>query len=473
MSYNYNYQPASSSYRPNQQQSNQYSHPSSRASQLWMGELDPYWDENVIKQIWTSFGFQLTNVKLIKERYQQNQNAGYAFVEFATVAEATKAVALNGTAIYNTNRFLRLNWSGGNHSSGPSSNGAGNYGHRSEFSIFVGDLALETTEAVLFEFFGSKYSSLSSVKIMNDNATGQSKGYGFVRFSAEADQQRSLAEMQGAILNGRPIRVSTAAPKGKQYAAHQQFQPQQLPHHTQQQQQPFITPNYSRPQPLDPQQQILNTLDTQYQPPLDQFTDPNNTTVFIGGLPSIVTEEDLKYYFQAFGDITYVKIPLGKGCGFVQFTTRNSAEVAIAKMQGYPIGNSRIRLSWGKANSGKATTTSSSSSASSINAQPGAYIQQQELPLMYGMLPTQQANVLNLNLNSTAGQAGSSVPSFNAEISEPNFQVSGSLDVTAQTTGSSASASGAADDQSRLNQLYLAARDGRLDTIETAANGFY
>ena len=61
---------------------------------------------------------------------------------------------------------------------------------------------------------------------------------------------------------------------------------------------------------------------------------------------------------KAFGEITYVKIPPGKGCGFVQFVQRHAAEMAINQMQGYPIGNSRVRLSWGRSqnNSGPAGT---------------------------------------------------------------------------------------------------------------------
>lgn len=97
-----------------------------------------------------------------------------------------------------------------------------------------------------------------------------------------------------------------------------------------------------------------------YNPPgqqMNQFTDPNNTTVFVGGLSGYVTEDELRSFFQGFGEITYVKIPPGKGCGFVQFVHRHAAEMAINQMQGYPIGNSRVRLSWGRSqnNSGVGT----------------------------------------------------------------------------------------------------------------------
>lgn len=44
--------------------------------------------------------------------------------------------------------------------------------------------------------------------------------------------------------------------------------------------------------------------------------------VFIGGLDSNVTEEELRQVFLQFGDIVYVKIPASKGCGFVQFSAR-------------------------------------------------------------------------------------------------------------------------------------------------------
>lgn len=101
-----------------------------------------------------------------------------------------------------------------------------------------------------------------------------------------------------------------------------------------------------------PQQQAFNPMT-----PMNQFTDPNNTTVFVGGLSGYVTEDELRSFFQGFGEITYVKIPPGKGCGFVQFVHRHAAEMAINQMQGYPIGNSRVRLSWGRSqnNSGVGT----------------------------------------------------------------------------------------------------------------------
>jgi RNA recognition motif-containing protein len=174
-----------------------------------------------------------------------------------------------------------------------------------------------------------------------------SRGYGFVRFADEGDQQRALTEMQGVYCGNRPMRISTATPKNKSGGSGPAGMPMQGGMGG-----PLGAPGmYSMgaPPPMGyygaPQ-------------PMNQFTDPNNTTVFVGGLSGYVTEDELRSFFQGFGEITYVKIPPGKGCGFVQFVQRHAAEMAINQMQGYPIGNSRVRLSWGRSqnNSGPAGT---------------------------------------------------------------------------------------------------------------------
>lgn len=218
-----------------------------------------------------------------------------------------------------------------------------------EYSIFVGDLGPEVNEFVLVSLFQSRFPSCKSAKIMTDPMTGASRGYGFVRFSDETDQQTALSTMQGVYCGNRPMRISTATPKNKGglnnmgggvgMMAPGMMSGNQMGGYPPMGGSPFF--GY-------PSQ----------QQPMNQFTDPNNTTVFVGGLSGYVTEDELRSFFQGFGDITYVKIPPGKGCGFVQFVHRHAAEMAINQMQGYPIGNSRVRLSWGRSqnNSGPAGT---------------------------------------------------------------------------------------------------------------------
>ncbi|KAL2885517.1 hypothetical protein HOO65_080467 [Ceratocystis lukuohia] len=309
-------------------------------STLWMGELEAWMDENFIKGVWMSSAGENVQVKVIRDK---SSGAGYCFVEFQGPEAANKALGLNGSPVPNSSRVFKLNWA----------SGGGLVDRRDdrgpEFSIFVGDLGPEVNEYVLVSLFQARFPSCKSAKIMTDAMSGQSRGYGFVRFSDENDQQRALVEMQGVYCGNRPMRISTATPKNRSHG---------FGHHN--------MPNQGGPMMgSGPQSQMgwpmpfNNGPYGNYNPgnQMNQFTDPNNTTVFVGGLSGYVTEDELRSFFQGFGEITYVKIPPGKGCGFVQFVHRHAAEMAINQMQGYPIGNSRVRLSWGRSqnNSGVGT----------------------------------------------------------------------------------------------------------------------
>ncbi|CAL5869310.1 uncharacterized protein PFLUO_LOCUS3538 [Penicillium psychrofluorescens] len=301
---------------------------------LWMGELEPWIDENFIRNLWFQMGEQV-NVKMIRDKFS-GSNAGYCFVDFASAAAAAKALSLNGTPMPNTNRVFKLNWATGGGLADRSRDDRG-----PEYSIFVGDLGPEVNEYVLVSLFQSRFPSCKSAKIMTDPISGMSRGYGFVRFSDENDQQRALTEMQGVYCGNRPMRISTATPKNKGPAlGGGQGGMGGMP-----------GPAGMYPPMGGPPMGFYGA-----PQPMNQFTDPNNTTVFVGGLSGYVTEDELRSFFQGFGEITYVKIPPGKGCGFVQFVQRHAAEMAINQMQGYPIGNSRVRLSWGRSqnNSGPA-----------------------------------------------------------------------------------------------------------------------
>ncbi|MCJ1234947.1 hypothetical protein MMC14_002911 [Varicellaria rhodocarpa] len=302
---------------------------------LWMGELEPWIDENFVRSVWYNMGEQV-NVKMIRDKF--SGNAGYCFIDFTSPTAAAKALTLNGTIIPNSNRPFKLNWASGGGLADRSRDDRG-----PEYSIFVGDLGPEVNEFVLVSLFQSRFASCKSAKIMTDPISGMSRGYGFVRFSDEGEQNRALGEMQGVYCGNRPMRISTATPKNKTGGTGQGG---------------MAMPGGNQP-PVGMYSMGAPPMGYYGAPqPMNQFTDPNNTTVFVGGLSGYVTEDELRSFFQGFGEITYVKIPPGKGCGFVQFVQRHAAEMAINQMQGYPIGNSRVRLSWGRSqnNSGPAGT---------------------------------------------------------------------------------------------------------------------
>ncbi|KAH6575870.1 hypothetical protein BASA50_010583 [Batrachochytrium salamandrivorans] len=302
--------------------------PTETRTTLWMGDLTPWMDEQFIKQTWLSMG-EAVNVKMIRDKVTGSA-AGYCFVEFSSPTVAASLMEdLNGSPIPRSNRVFKLNWaSGGGLSPCP------------KFSIFVGDLAPEVNDAMLMQAFQMYYTSVRSAKIVVDSVTKISKGYGFVRFGIEEEQQRSLVEMHGQLVSSRPIRVSVVTPKYNLLGVNSQG-------------------GYSTPFPghpvsfVDSTGSIVSGQPHQHygQPYLQHphgSSDSTNSTVFIGALPTTMSEETLRNYFLPFGDIVYTKIPPGKGCGFVQFTHRKSAELAILKMDGVSIGKSSLRLSWGR-----------------------------------------------------------------------------------------------------------------------------
>jgi RNA recognition motif-containing protein len=79
-------------------------------------------------------------------------------------------------------------------------------------NIYVGNLSYEVTEEDLqntFEGFGQ----VESVKIIKDNYSGRSKGFGFVEMSNNADAQSAINGLNDKDLKGRTLKVNTARPR--------------------------------------------------------------------------------------------------------------------------------------------------------------------------------------------------------------------------------------------------------------------
>lgn len=82
----------------------------------------------------------------------------------------------------------------------------------SKQNLFVGSLAYATTDDGLrahFEAIGP----VASAKVISDRDSGRSKGFGFVEFENEDDNQKAIDELNGKELDGRTITVGLARPK--------------------------------------------------------------------------------------------------------------------------------------------------------------------------------------------------------------------------------------------------------------------
>jgi RNA recognition motif-containing protein len=79
-------------------------------------------------------------------------------------------------------------------------------------NIYVSNLSFNVQDEDLREFF-TPYGEVTSAKIINDRETGRSRGFGFVEMSDDTASKKAIAELDGATVEGRAIKVVEAKPK--------------------------------------------------------------------------------------------------------------------------------------------------------------------------------------------------------------------------------------------------------------------
>ena len=79
-------------------------------------------------------------------------------------------------------------------------------------NIYVGNLSYEVKEEDLKKEF-EVYGQVESVKIIQDNFTGRSKGFGFVEMPNNAEGQKAIEGLNGKELKGRALNINEARPK--------------------------------------------------------------------------------------------------------------------------------------------------------------------------------------------------------------------------------------------------------------------
>jgi RNA recognition motif-containing protein len=79
-------------------------------------------------------------------------------------------------------------------------------------NIYVGNLSNDITEDDLrkaFEAFGP----VTSIKIIKDRFTSESKGFGFIEMPGKQEAQAAMDELNGTELKGKAITVNEAKPR--------------------------------------------------------------------------------------------------------------------------------------------------------------------------------------------------------------------------------------------------------------------
>lgn len=275
----------------------------------YVGNIHPQVTEPLLQEVFSNTG-PIEGCKLIRK-----EKSSYGFVDyFDRRSAALSIVTLNGRQLFG--QPIKVNWAYA------SSQREDTSGH---FNIFVGDLSPEVTDATLYASFAS-YPSCSDARVMWDQKTGRSRGFGFVSFRNQQDAQSAINDLNGKWIGSRQIRCNWAA-KG-------------------------ATSNDDK-QSSDAKSvvELTNGTSEDGQESNDDAPEnnPQYTTVYVGNLAPEITSVELHRHFHSLGagTIEDVRVQRDKGFGFIRYSTHAEAAHAIQ------IGNARIlygkpmKCSWG------------------------------------------------------------------------------------------------------------------------------
>jgi len=75
--------------------------------------------------------------------------------------------------------------------------------------LYVGNLSWDSDEDSLMRAF-SAYGNVQEATVITDRDTGRSRGFGFVTMTSDNEAASAVEAMNGAMLDGRAIRVNVA-----------------------------------------------------------------------------------------------------------------------------------------------------------------------------------------------------------------------------------------------------------------------
>lgn len=79
-------------------------------------------------------------------------------------------------------------------------------------NIYVGNLSYGVSDDQLKEVFEA-FGQVSSCKVITDRNSGRSKGFGFVEMENKAEAEAAIENLDGAEIDGRPVKVNEARPR--------------------------------------------------------------------------------------------------------------------------------------------------------------------------------------------------------------------------------------------------------------------
>ncbi|KAL1215795.1 Polyadenylate-binding protein 2 [Cardamine amara subsp. amara] len=244
------------------------------ATSLYVGDLDFHVTDSQLFDAFSQMG-QVVSVRVCRDATTR-RSLGYGYVNFTNPQDAARAIQeLNYIPLYG--KPIRVMYSHRDPSVRRS--GAGN--------IFIKNLDESIDHKALHDTF-STFGNIVSCKVAVD-ASGQSKGYGFVQYASEESAQKAIEKLNGMLLNDKQVYVG-----------------------------PFL-----RRQERDSTANITKF-----------------TNVYVKNLAESTSDDDLKTTFGEYGKITSAVVMKdgdgkSKGFGFVNFENADDAARAVESLNGH------------------------------------------------------------------------------------------------------------------------------------------
>ncbi|MEJ1279278.1 RNA binding motif protein 22 [Cricetulus griseus] len=166
-------------------------------------------------------------------------------------------------------------------------------------------------------------------------------------------------------------------------------------------------------------------------PRLDPPEDKTITTLYVGGLGDTITETDLRNHFYQFGEIRTITVVQRQQCAFIQFATRQAAEVAAEKSFNKLIVNGRrLNVKWGRSQAARGKekekdgTTDSGIKLEPVPGLPGALppppaAEEEASANYFNLPPSGPPAVVNIALPPPPGIAPPPPPGFGPHMFHP------------------------------------------------------
>ncbi|GMT09995.1 hypothetical protein PFISCL1PPCAC_1292, partial [Pristionchus fissidentatus] len=171
--------------------------------------------------------------------------------------------------------------------------------------VYIGSISFEVREGDLKKAF-ENFGPVKAINMSYDNSTGNHKGFAFLEFEIPEAAVIAQDAMNGLMMGGRNLKVG---------------RPANMP-----QAQPIID--------------MIMTEATKYH------------RVYVASVHPDLSETDLKSVFEAFGEVTKCQLARtnqqNKGChrgfGYIEFSTRQASQEAIAGMNMFDLGGQFLRV---------------------------------------------------------------------------------------------------------------------------------